>query len=66
MYSYGQFCKTPIGRMRVRKATNRYMPCFECKVRNICGYNLVKFCTKKLPGGAYLEKPNVGGKDQHK
>lgn len=65
MYKYGQFCKTPLGRMRIRKS-NLVCACTECKISEYCGStdDLFDFCINNLPGDAYLEKPNVGGKDQ--
>lgn len=65
MYSYGQFCRTPIGRMRVRKTKVFVSGCNECKL-TLCSGSILHFCAQNLPVDAYLEKPNVGGKDQHK
>lgn len=67
MYSYGQFCKTPIGRMRVRKALSSSEACDKCIFINhpVCNKDLID-CREMIPMNAYFEKPNVGGKDQHK
>ena len=71
MYSYGQFCRTPIGRMQVRKKKGSGCACNECRMKEFltCATRnviLFEFCTSNVPEDAYLEKPNVGGKDQHK
>lgn len=69
MYSYGQFCKTPIGRMQVRKAKGIGCGCNKCRMKkyfSTCAmhnYDLFEFCINNLPEDAYLEKPSVGGKD---
>ena len=71
MYSYGQFVKTSAGRMRVRKEINSPVcrNCFFSYYKN-CNYARCKLglneCISLIPGDAYFEKPNVGGKDQHK
>ena len=62
MYSYGQFAKTPVGRMRVRKEKD--WPCFRCNFLYTCEENsLNEFCINNIPEDAYLEKPSIGGKD---
>ena len=68
MYSYGQFCKTPIGRMRVGKPQNWIDVCDDCEINFVCAKNedLFDFCTHAIPPHANLKRPNVGGKDQHK
>ena len=64
MYSYGQFVKTPIGRMRVRKALSWAQACDKCIFINhpVCNRNLID-CIEMIPKDAYFEKPSVGGKD---
>lgn len=70
MYSYGQFCKTPIGRMRVRKKKTNNPMCRNCFFHVKGSYNICNLgydtCMNTIPLDAYFEKPNVGGKDQHK
>jgi hypothetical protein len=66
MYSYGQFASTSAGRMKVRKAKT-YLVCKNCYFRSYGHCRLGSCeCSQIIPEDAYFEKPNVGGKDQHK
>lgn len=59
MYSYGQFAKTPIGRMRVRKM--KLFTCMNCSNKE--NNETCIWCRENIPHNAYLEKPSIGGKD---
>ena len=51
--------------MRVRKSND--FNCTKCffNANNKCAFGTWE-CLETIPEDAYFEKPNVGGKDQHK
>lgn len=60
-YKYGQFVKTPKGRMRVRKGT-AIDCCDFCYFGRSCFCNLDSiYCMQTIPIDAYLEKPKIRG-----